>query len=80
MFISYTWLNRHVDLTGISPHAIARNLTLQTAEVEGVEPFAPALADVVVGHVLSWAPNCPTGTAARSRSRSRRFAESNPSE
>ena len=53
MFISYSWLNRHVDLTGISPHAIARNLTLQTAEVEGVEPFAPALAEVVVGHVLS---------------------------
>ncbi|MFT4710887.1 MAG: phenylalanyl-tRNA synthetase beta chain [Planctomycetota bacterium] len=53
MFISYSWLKRHVDLTGVSPHDLARDLTLQTAEVEGVEPFAPALAEVVVGHVLS---------------------------
>jgi phenylalanyl-tRNA synthetase beta chain len=53
MFISYSWLNRHVDLAGVSPHDLARDLTLQTAEVEGVEPFAPALADVIVGHVLS---------------------------
>ena len=53
MFISYRWLSRHVDLSGVAPRDLARNLTLQTAEVEGVEPFAPALADVVVGHVLS---------------------------
>ena len=53
MLISYNWLQRHVDLTGISPHDLARDLTLQTAEVEGVEAFAPALAEVVVGHVLS---------------------------
>jgi len=53
MFISYRWLSRHVDLAGVSARDLARDLTLQTAEVEGVEPFAPALADVVVGHVLS---------------------------
>lgn len=53
MYISFRWLMRHVDLNGVSPRDLALDLTLQTAEVEGVEPFAPALADVVVGHVLS---------------------------
>jgi phenylalanyl-tRNA synthetase beta chain len=53
MFISFRWLSRHVDLAGVSARDLARDLTLQTAEVEGVQPFAPALADVVVGHVLS---------------------------
>ncbi|MDF1798956.1 MAG: phenylalanine--tRNA ligase subunit beta, partial [Planctomycetota bacterium] len=57
MFISYKWLGRHVDLTGISPTELARDLTLQTAEVEGVEPFAPALSQVVVGHVLEREPH-----------------------
>lgn len=53
MFISFRWLMRHVDLVGVSPRDLALDLTLQTAEVESVEPFAPALADVVVGHVLA---------------------------
>ena len=52
MNISYRWLSRHVDLTGISPEELADNLTLSTAEVEGIEPFAPHMNDVVVGHVL----------------------------
>ncbi|MCP5020969.1 MAG: phenylalanine--tRNA ligase subunit beta [bacterium] len=52
MNISYRWLSRHVDLTGISPEELADNLTLSTAEVEGLEPFAPHMNDVVVGHVL----------------------------
>ncbi|MFT4649609.1 MAG: phenylalanyl-tRNA synthetase beta chain [Glaciecola sp.] len=57
MNISYRWLSRHVDLTGISPEALAENLTLSTAEVEGVEPFAPHMNDVVVGHVLERVPH-----------------------
>lgn len=57
MYISFRWLSRHVDLAGVSPRELALDLTLQTAEVEGVEPFAPALADVVVGHVLSREPH-----------------------
>jgi phenylalanyl-tRNA synthetase beta chain len=52
MLISYRWLARHVDLEGLDAHRVAELLTLHTAEVEGVEPFAPALSDVVVGHVL----------------------------
>ncbi len=52
MKVSFRWLGRHVDLTGISPEEVARDLTLHTAEVEGLEPFAPALSEVVVGHVV----------------------------
>ncbi|MEZ5977081.1 MAG: phenylalanine--tRNA ligase subunit beta [Planctomycetota bacterium] len=53
MHISYRWLGRHVDLEGVDANRVAELLTLHTAEVEGVERFAPALADVVVGHVLT---------------------------
>ena len=52
MLISYRWLRRHVDLDGLSPAAVAEALTIHTAEVEGLERFAPALSDVVVGHVV----------------------------
>lgn len=51
MLISYRWLQRHVDLSGITPEQMATDLTLSTAEVEGIEAFAPHLSDVVVGHV-----------------------------
>ena len=55
MRISYRWLERHVDLSGISAADLANDLTLSTAEVEGVEAFAPQLSDVVVGHVADHA-------------------------
>ncbi len=55
MKISYRWLGRHVDLAGLSPREIADDLTIHTAEVEGLEPFAPWLGDVVVGHVVECA-------------------------
>jgi phenylalanyl-tRNA synthetase beta chain len=51
--VSYRWLGRHVDLAGLDAQEVARRLTLHTAEVEGLEPFAPALSDVVVGHVVA---------------------------
>ncbi len=51
MYVSYRWLGRHVDLSGISPQQLCEDLTLSTAEVEGLERFAPHLSDVVVGHV-----------------------------
>ena len=51
MKISYRWLGRHIDLDGISPEEVANDLTLSTAEVEGVERWAPHLSDVIVGHV-----------------------------
>jgi phenylalanyl-tRNA synthetase beta chain len=52
MKISYRWLGRHVDLAGLTPQDIANDLTIHTAEVEGLAPFAPWLAEVVVGHVV----------------------------
>lgn len=52
MKISYSWLTRHVDLTGVSAQDVARELTLSTAEVEGVHAFLPQLGDVTVGHVV----------------------------
>lgn len=53
MNISYRWLARHVDLTDITPQDLAQTLSICTAEVEGVERWAPHLSDVVVGHVVS---------------------------
>ena len=52
MFVSYRWLGRHVDLSGITPEQLALDLTLSTAEVEGIEPFLPHLREVCVGHVV----------------------------
>lgn len=51
MHISYRWLARHVDLTGIDPKSLVAELTLSTAEVEGLEPFLPHLGEVTVGFV-----------------------------
>ncbi len=53
MYVSMRWLARHVDLDGITPEQLADDLTLSTAEVEGLERFAPVLHDVVVGHVTA---------------------------
>lgn len=53
MKLSYRWLSRHVDLSGISPDDVRTNLTLSTCEVEGLERFAPCLSDVTVGYVAS---------------------------
>ncbi len=52
MLISCRWLARHVDLSGISPQELASELSLSTAEVEGVHRFAPHLSDLTVGHVV----------------------------
>jgi phenylalanyl-tRNA synthetase beta chain len=51
MFVSMRWLARHVSLDGITSEQLCDDLTLSTAEVEGLEPFAPQLHDVVVGLV-----------------------------
>ena len=46
MLISLRWLSRHIDLSGLTPEQIAGDLTLSTAEVEGVEPFLPHAREV----------------------------------
>jgi phenylalanyl-tRNA synthetase beta chain len=57
MLISLKWLGRHLDLTGLDARRIAGDLTLSTAEVEGVEEFLPHARDIVIGKVLSRAPH-----------------------
>lgn len=51
MRVSLRWLARHVDLAGLEPARIAEDLTLSTAEVEGLARFAPQLSAVRVGYV-----------------------------
>jgi phenylalanyl-tRNA synthetase beta chain len=53
MLISLKWLARHLDLSGLEARQIASDLTLSTAEVEGVEPFLPHAAEIVIGKVLA---------------------------
>jgi phenylalanyl-tRNA synthetase beta chain len=57
MYVSYRWLGRHIDLEGLSPEQLCEDLTLSTAEVEGMEKFAPHLADVCVGLVEQCVPH-----------------------
>jgi phenylalanyl-tRNA synthetase beta chain len=57
MKLSFRWLGRHVDLSGVTPQELVRRLSLHVAEVDGLEPFAPHLAQVTVGHVLERAPH-----------------------
>lgn len=57
MLVSFKWLGRHVDLEGLSPEQICEDLTLSTCEVEGLQPFAPHMAAVRVGEVLSREPH-----------------------
>jgi phenylalanyl-tRNA synthetase beta chain len=57
MYVSMRWLARHVDLTDITPDQLADDLTLSTAEVEGLERVAPQLHDVVVGRVVTKEPH-----------------------
>lgn len=52
MNISIRWLSRYVDLSDQRPEDIADNLTMSTAEVEGVTAFAAGLDELVIGHVL----------------------------
>ena len=53
MKISMRWLGRYVDLDDKAPQQVLLDLTMSTAEVEGIEEFGAAIDDVVVGHVLT---------------------------
>jgi len=57
MYVSYRWLSRHIDLEGLSPEQLCEDLTLSTAEVEGMEKFAPHLGNVHVGLVETRVPH-----------------------
>jgi phenylalanyl-tRNA synthetase beta chain len=57
MLISLKWLGRHIDLSGLAPSQIANDLTLATAEVEGIEAFLPHARGVLVGKVVARGPH-----------------------
>lgn len=52
MLLSLRWLSRYVDLADLDVERIADDLTMATAEVEGVEVSGAALREIVVGHVV----------------------------
>ncbi len=52
MKLSLRWLQRHVDLQGIEPKRILADLTMSTAEMEGMVEIGAGLDDIVVGHVV----------------------------
>jgi phenylalanyl-tRNA synthetase beta chain len=51
MKLSLRWLQRHVDLSGIEPRQILTDLTMSTAEIEGLIRFGEGLECLVTGHV-----------------------------
>jgi len=52
MNVSVRWLNRHIDLSDLTPEQIANDLTLSTAETEGITRFGAGLEQLVIGHVI----------------------------
>lgn len=52
MKLSLRWLSRHVDLDGIEPQRLLADLTMSTAEIEGLHRFGAGLDNLVVGEVL----------------------------
>ncbi len=52
MKISMKWLGRYIDLDGITAEKVHDDLTMSTAEVEGLETFGGDIDDVIIGHVV----------------------------
>jgi len=52
MKVSLGWVGDFVDLDGVAPEEVAELLSLHTAEVEGMERYGEALADVRIGLVV----------------------------
>ncbi|AYW44951.1 phenylalanine--tRNA ligase subunit beta [Tetragenococcus koreensis] len=53
MFVSYKWLNELVDVSHVTPQALADKMSLTGIEVEGISYPSDGLKKVVVGHVES---------------------------
>lgn len=52
MKVSYNWLNKYVDLKGVTAQILADTLTLAGLEVESINPIASG-TNCVIGQVLS---------------------------
>lgn len=51
MLVSYKWLSEYVDLSEVTPEALADKLSRTGIEVEEVHPLDEGLKKIVVGHV-----------------------------
>ncbi len=53
MKLSFNWLADYIDLSGITPDALAEKLTMNAFEVESVDAFGPDLTGpIVVGEIV----------------------------
>lgn len=57
MKISWNWLQRHVDLSGLDPREIANRFTMSVAELEGIEEFGASYHQVVAARIDSATPH-----------------------
>lgn len=57
MYISWNWLQRHVDLTGMDPRAIADRFTMSVAELEGIEEFGATYDKLVTARIAAIRPH-----------------------
>jgi len=56
MKLSLEWLRQYVEMPPVAPEEIAYNLTMKTAEVEGVETLERTVAGIVVGEIVAVEP------------------------
>jgi len=57
MRFSWNWIADFVDLSGISPEAVASRFTMTVAELEGLERIGEGLDAVLVGRLLGIEPH-----------------------
>jgi len=55
--ISWNWLKRHVDLSGLAPREIADRFTMSVAELEGIMEFGATYDRVLTARILAIAPH-----------------------
>jgi len=57
MKISWHWLGRHVDLSGLDPEELANRFTLAVAELEGIEEVGAGMESVIAGRITAVRPH-----------------------
>ncbi|MFH1533227.1 MAG: phenylalanine--tRNA ligase subunit beta [Pseudomonadota bacterium] len=57
MKISWHWLGRHVDLSGLDPRELANRFTLSVAELEGIEEVGAGMESVIAGRIAAVRPH-----------------------
>ena len=57
MKLSWRWLERHVDLSGLEPAELANRFTMAVAELEGIEEVGAGMESVIVGRITAARPH-----------------------